>query len=168
VTLGKRAGRDYSKSRICIILHILPVSGIWPNYCILNSLFTIAAETPPMPPPWLGHGQVEVEVAVEVELLRDEHRAEQRREQLLEQPWEQVKVEVKVEVEVQVEIEVEVEVEMKRKAQLMMQASTQPVVLLPALPNEQRGVLHGTQSAESRTSKARIGRLVGRAKVIQH
>jgi hypothetical protein len=54
----------------------------------------------------------------------------------VEQLWEQVKVEVKVKVE----IEVEIEVEMKRKTQLMIQASTQPAILLPVLRDEQRAL----------------------------
>jgi hypothetical protein len=77
---------------------------------------------------------------LQLALHQVEHRAEQRREQLPEQPWEQVKVEVKVEVEVRVEIDAKVEVEMKRKTQLMIQASTQPAILLLVLLDEQRAV----------------------------
>jgi hypothetical protein len=145
-TLAERAGGDYSRSRMHIIVCLPPVPGIGLNFPNPKPLAPICSPTPPMPPPQLGHDQVEVEVDVEVELLRVEQRAEQRREELLEQPWEQVKVEVKVEVEVQVEIEVKVEVEIERTVQLTTQVSTQPALLPPELPGEKRTILRRTQA----------------------
>ena len=45
---------DYSESRMCDMLHIPPSAGIGHKFSILNSLFSIASMTPPIPPPWLS------------------------------------------------------------------------------------------------------------------
>jgi hypothetical protein len=61
-----------------------------------------------------------------------------------------VKVEVKVEVEIEVEVKVEVQVEIERTVQLTMQVSTQPTILLPVFPDEQRRVLRGIKPRSRR------------------
>jgi hypothetical protein len=58
-----------SRSCICSILHIPPPSEKWPNFTILNSLFTISVFYPPLLPGRVANkveAKVEVKVQVEV------------------------------------------------------------------------------------------------------
>ncbi len=122
------------------------MAGIDPDFSIINSLFTLSASTPPMPPPWLAPHHLGTRRNLQLTEHRREHRAEQRREQLLVQRIEQPRNQVEVEVEVQVRIRVAVQVEMERKTRLTMQVSTQPALLPPELPDEQRAVPRKTQA----------------------
>ena len=71
--MWEQAGRDYSESRMCIIAHTPPEAEVQPKFFILNSLFTLPCGTPPMLPPQLARGGVDVQVEVQVELLGEEH-----------------------------------------------------------------------------------------------
>jgi hypothetical protein len=124
--IGKSSVFRFSRyPGMCIIVHILPAAGFHPKSSILNPLSSLLAATPPMLPPQLGHSQVEVEVKIESELLRDGrhevHDLERCRDRVVERVQEQLAVQRRT----QVEVEVKVKVKTQKQVQARTQTDTQ-------------------------------------------
>ena len=140
----RRAAR--SCGSMCIMLHTPPAVRIRPKFFILNSLFTLAARTPPMPPPWSVTGPRETRRSPRLVELRRERRAEQRREERPGQRLERVLELLAIELRVQLVIQVETQVATRVQTRVSTQAKTRLRILLPVLPGELLRILLGTQA----------------------
>jgi hypothetical protein len=127
------------------IEHIPPTASSCLNFHVPKPLARISFQTPPMPPPWLGHGHVKVEVAVEFQLLRrgrrEEHAEVEVEVEVEKRGEEQGRTQVDAEVDEQVEIEVEVEVGIRVEVQAETRWKRQSWVRLDARDEERRRAL---------------------------